>query len=140
MSLIPGRLNRLYVSDDGGSTFTLLGCLQDATLTPNVDEIDATCKDSPGGYRDWLAGFSDGSIDGTIAHDKDDAGQQILRTAGFGKSTIRARWRMEEVSGADENIADCIVTSFPQDAPRDDLGVNTFTLRLKGDFSPTAQA
>lgn len=139
MSLIPGRLNRLHLSDDGGSTFTLLGCLQDATLNRNNDELDATCKDSTGGWRDFLLGFKDGTIDGSVKWDGVDAGQDILRTASGAGSTIRARWRMEESSGADEIEADCIVTTETQEAPMEDISTMSFTLRLKGVLTPSAQ-
>lgn len=139
MAVIPGRLNRLHLSDDGGSTFILLGCLEDAALNRNNDELDASCKDSPGGWRDFLIGFKDGTIDGSVKWDDADAGQQILKVASAAGSTIRARWRMEELTGADEVEADCLVTTETQDAPLEDISTMPFTLRLKGNLTPSAQ-
>ena len=52
-------------------------------ITPEAEEIDATCLDSAGGYKEYVQGFKDsGEVPVTGFFDKTDAGQTAMRT-GF---------------------------------------------------------
>ena len=59
-------------------------------ITPDSEELDATCLDSSGGYREFLQGFNDsGEVTLSGYYDKGDAGQQALIT-GYGNGEVKA--------------------------------------------------
>lgn len=139
MSNKAGRVTALAISTDGGTTFTNLACLTDASFTRNKDELDITCKGT-GAYRSFLEGFKDGTIEGTLHWDETDVAAIKIQDSYFGDTALRARWRLGgAASGENEHEANCIATEFSDDSPLEDVADVSFTLRLNGDFSPSAQ-
>lgn len=138
MAVFQGRLGRIYVSDDGGSTFTLLGCVVDATLNASQEEIDSTCHED-NQFRAYITGRKEATIDATVNADKADTGQQIVAAAYDGGTELIVRWRMLEQSTLPQRQTTAIITSFAEATPNDDMATIDITFRLTGDFSETAQ-
>ena len=67
---------------DSGDTPTVIGSLTSiGEIAPSAEELDATCLDSSGGYREFMQGFKDsGELTITGYHDKTDTGQVLCRT------------------------------------------------------------
>ncbi len=138
MAKIQGRLGRLAVSSDGGTTWVQVNGIQDMTFTGNADELDVSAHDS-GQFREYLQGRKDATIDGTLWWDEADPGQNIVKNAYFSSTRIDMRFRMEENTGRDEIFTKGIVTSYSPASPNDDAASVDFTLRVTGDFTPSTQ-
>ena len=69
-----------YNSNDGDTR--VIGSLTSiGEISPDSEELDATCLDSAGGYREFLQGFKDsGELSLTGFHDPAKAGQATMRT------------------------------------------------------------
>ena len=74
-------------------TPTVIGSLTSiGEISPTADELDTTCLDSTGGYREFLAGFKDsGELALTGYHDGSDTGQALCRTL-FGTGATGYFW------------------------------------------------
>ena len=74
-------------------TPTVIGSLTSiGEISPTADELDTTCLDSTGGYREFLAGFKDsGELAITGYHDGTDTGQALCRTL-FGTGATGYFW------------------------------------------------
>ena len=74
-------------------TPTVIGSLTSiGEIAPTADELDTTCLDSTGGYREFLAGFKDsGELSLTGFHDGSDTGQALCRTL-FGTGATGYFW------------------------------------------------
>ena len=138
MGKIAGRIGRLAVSSDGGTTFETVGGVQDMSMTGNADELDVSAHDT-GQFREYIQGRKDASIDGSMWWDESDVGQEIIKNAYFSATRIDVRFRMEEGVGLDEITAKGIVTTMSPTSPNDDAAAWDFTLRLRGDFTFSKQ-
>lgn len=139
MAHIAGRVGRLYVSDNGGSSFTLLGGVVDMSLGGSKAELDTTDHDS-GIWREFINGRLDATLDATLNWDEADTGQEKVRDAFYSDSTLVIRFRMQEGSGSEENEATALVTSFGPSSPNDDVATVDVTFRLTGNFAESAQS
>jgi predicted secreted protein len=85
-------ISHLPTYDDVG-TPTVIGSLTSiGEIAPTADELDSTCLDSTGGYREFVAGFKDGGeLALTGYHDGTDAGQILCRTL-FGSGANGYFW------------------------------------------------
>ena len=85
-------LSHLPAYNDGG-TPTVIGSLTSiGEISPTADELDTTCLDSTGGYREFIAGFKDsGELAITGFHDSADTGQTLCRTL-FGTGVAGYFW------------------------------------------------
>ena len=136
---VVGRVNRIAVSDDGGTIYSDLGCLQDASLSAEKDQIDSTCKND-GQYRQFLDGHLAATIDFTLAYDETDPGQTKAAASFYGGADVDIRFRMTTGAGLEEIVdVKASVSSWTLDAPLEGLATVSGTFQLKGDFSPSAQ-
>lgn len=85
-------ISHLPTHDDVG-TPTVIGSLTSiGEISPTADELDTTCLDSTGGYREFIAGFKDsGELAITGFHDSADTGQALCRTL-FGTGASGYFW------------------------------------------------
>lgn len=61
-------------------------------IAPSSEELDATCLDSAGGYREFLQGFKDsGELSLTGYHDPEKLGQAQMRTL-YGSGALGYYW------------------------------------------------
>lgn len=111
---IPGKLSRLYVSTDGGTTWLRVGGRVDLTLNINRGEIDASHMDS-GSWSEFLPGRRDWSIDGTVRYIEGDPGQEALVDQAFAvedeEALLKVRFMLREDPGQSEFVGDVFVTS-----------------------------
>tara|TARA_R110000824_G_scaffold237140_1_gene425933 strand:- start:1593 stop:2060 length:468 start_codon:yes stop_codon:yes gene_type:complete len=149
MALKLGRISSIYVSFDLAVAPTLqLGKLVDITMNLNAQEVETTNHDSAG-YREYLAGYIDGTIEGSARYDEADAEQMgLLDTFDTTPATTfsafpqcRLRICFDNAAGAMTTGADyydytAIVTSMSLDSANEDVDNISFTFRLTG--APTA--
>ena len=135
---IAGRISKVAIDDGGG--FVDIGGLMDATLNGAIAELDSTSKDD-GQYRTFIVGHRDATLDLSLHWEEDDAGQIKLKENAFAATTASAifRFRMEEATGKQEFSVTGFVTGFNPTSPLDEVADLDVTVRLSGDFSPTAQ-
>lgn len=149
MAVKLGRISAIYVSFDLAVAPTAqLGKLVDTTLNMNTQEVEFTNHDS-GGYREYLAGFIDCTLDGSARYDEADTEQMgLLDTFDTTPTTTfsafpqcRLRICFDNTSGSMTTGADFydwngIVTSLSIDSANEDVDNINFTFRLTG--APTA--
>lgn len=151
MAVKLGRISAIYVSFDLASApSTQIGKLVDVTMNLNTQEVETTNHDSAG-YREYLAGWIDGTIDGSARYDEANAQQMgLLDTFDADGTTTttfsdfpkcRLRICFDNASGSMTSTADfydwnAIVTSLSIDAANEDVDNINFTFRLTG--TPTS--
>jgi len=139
MAKIPGRLSRFHVSDDGGSTYTLVGCVTDMSMSVSGGEHNTTCHED-GQDSTFIAGKRDGTLDATLNWDETDAGQIMIRTAAYGTlDGLKGRWRQQEGSTFRQFTSDLIVTGYNPSGPNDDVATVDVSFRLASAITDTAQ-
>jgi predicted secreted protein len=131
MTCIPGRLSRLSVSADGGTTYLNYGGLVDATLNLNIDELECTTHDS-NGAREYIPNHHDATLDVSGRWSDGDPGQEIVLDAVFAKSVFLVKFVMEQLSGKKLYTASAFATSLSPSGPLDDTGGMDVTFRLSG--------
>lgn len=158
MALKLGRISSLYVAFDLNPTasFLQLGKAVDITTNFNTQEVEFTNHDSDG-YREYLAGWIDGTVDASYRYDEADAAQMgLIDTfdyAGFHAGppatigttwdplanfpTVRLKISFDTTSGAPTTGTDfyeftAIVTSLSIDSANEDVDNMNVTFRLTG--------
>jgi predicted secreted protein len=134
---IPGRLAKIELSNDGGSTFTTFGGLVDVTMNLTIDELETTSHDSAGS-REYIPNHHDISLDLSARWIDGDPGQELAINSAFDKTTLNFRFRMETLSNKKQFTGTCFPTSYSPAGPLDDAGSIDITLRCSG-VSMTAQ-
>lgn len=130
MGCIAGRLSRVNISGDNGTTFLNLGGIVDATLNGNVDELECTSHDS-GGVREYEPNFFDATMDLTMRWDEDDLGQVVLESTLLPTpTTFKVQFYLEGKTGRRRYDADAFITSFSPSGPLDDTASLDVSLRL----------
>jgi predicted secreted protein len=142
MALVAGRVGKIAVSSDGGSTYVDVGGVKDATLNASKAMLDATTKDS-GAYKEFEDGHKEATIELTLSWDDSatglDAGQEKIVDAFEGNSALLARFRMEEGSGFKEHTSSVKVSAISEAQPLEDMAAFTATLQLTGSFASATQ-
>lgn len=84
MSLIRGMgasISYLPNYNDAGEPIVIGSLKSIGEISLEADELDSTCLDSPGGYKEYMQGFKDsGELPLEGYHDKDDTGQAKAQT------------------------------------------------------------
>lgn len=140
---IPGKLSKLSVSTDGGTTWLPVLGRVDMTLNLNKGEIDGSHMDSDD-WSNFLQGRKDASIDFTLRYLPGDEGQEALIDNYFAsqleETELDVRFRRREVAGEPEFTAKAYVSSLSMaaadEAPQDITG----TLRINGAVTKSEQA
>ena len=110
-----GRSGALAVDDGGG--YDDVGGVTSMSLSTSHDSIDETDFDS-NGYKESAYGESQLTLSVTYLRDEADAGQDALRAASSGKTTVAARYRMVVAGGADQVIFTAKVNSLERSNER----------------------
>ncbi len=132
MSCTPGRLARIEVSFDGGTTYENLGRVVDPSVAGNVDELECTSHDSPG-VREYVPNFRDETLDASMRWDEDSLAQRrLLDTIYPSPTSFKVRFMLEKAVGRLMFEADCFVTSYSPSGPLDDTASMDISLRLSG--------
>lgn len=138
MSKIAGRLGRVYVSSNGGSTYYSVNGVGDFTLSTEITPIDVTSHDS-GQFREYIPGHKTGTFDFSCKLDEDDAGQAIVVDGVSSGSTLVFKVRNQEGTGEYEWIFAGMVKSVTNSSPNDDAATFDVSVQITGDFSRQTQ-
>ena len=135
---IAGYNALLYISDDGGTTYSKIGELRDVTINVNLDAIEATSHDS-GGWREFLPGLSQWGASAEALYVDADAGQDKVFSALDGKSTVKFRFTPKTGTGLEKFEGDGIITSWELSGPNDDAAAVSIEIQGTGALSKSTQ-
>ena len=137
MTCVAGRLSKVSVSDDGGTTYQNVGLLVDATLSGEVDELECTSHDSS--TREFVPNFFSATMDLSMRWCDTDLGQVIITESVFPTtSVIKVQFDLPQGSGYTRFEADAFVTSYSASGPLDDIAALEISVRLS-DIVKTVQ-
>jgi len=128
---IPGRLARLVLSDDAGTTYLNLGGIVDITMNVNIDELEVTSHDS-NGAREYIPNHHDVTMDVSMRWMDGDPGQEILLNAAWAKTSLLFRLVMETALNRKQFEGSCFATTSNPSGPLDDAAAMDSTLRCSG--------
>lgn len=132
MACIAGRLSRIQVSFDGGSTYNNLDGIVDATINIEVDELECTTHDS-NGVREFIPNHQAATADVSMRWDETSAQQiGVLNTLFPAPTSFKMQFDIEPGAGNKRFEADCFATSYSVNTPLDDAASLDATLRLSG--------
>lgn len=129
MAETKGRDGSLEVDDGGG--LDEVGELTDITHSWSIEVIDKTDFDSAGN-KEVDYGERQLTISGTCYLDEADAGQDALKAAIEGGTTLDFRYRPNVGVGQKEYEGTCIVSSFEITNSRNAMVEATFELQSSG--------
>ncbi len=130
MSKRTGRIATLEVDDGGG--FDPVGNITDSTFDETVNQLDATDRDS-GGFDEQLLGHYHGTGTFTMHYNEADAGQESIRDAIEGKTTLIARVRTHGTEGgARQTTGTATFESKSGDKPLRDTSKMAVTFHMSG--------
>lgn len=139
MAKIHGRFGSFFVSDDSGSTYTLLGGVMDIDPDGNLDEVETTTKDS-GPVREYIKGRRDLAFTVSALWDETDPGQIKAKSAYYGDTNLFVRFRLQTGSALQEWLdLDTFITTYSPGSPNDDASTLDLSFRVTGAHTPTAQ-
>lgn len=124
-SKMSGMKCKVYISQAG--TGKVLAGQRSASLSRSADSIDATSKDTEGGWKESLAGFKEWSIDCDGAFVESDEAYAILEDCYINSENVDVY--IEMPSGT-KYAGNTTITDFPIEFPYDDLV--TYSLSLQG--------
>jgi predicted secreted protein len=136
MAHTKGRLGQLAVDDGGG--FDTVGGITSMSLSSSHDTIDETDFDSAG-YKESAYGETQLTISVTYLRDEADAGQDALRAADSGKTTVSARYRPTVAAGADQITFTAKVNSLERSNERNADVEETVELESSGSITYDTQ-
>lgn len=140
---IAGKVSKLEVSSDAGTTWIPVLGRVDMGLNLNKSEIDASHMDADD-WASYLQGRKDGTIDFSLRYIEDDEGQAALIENYFAskdtETDLDIRFRLQELTGANEFTGKAFVNSLTitaaDEAPSDMNG----SLRINGKVTKAKQA
>src|ERR1043165_325439 len=139
MARIQGRLGALAVSTDGGTNYTPIYGLVDATLNGTQSEVKTTAH-GDGGNETYIVGRHDYTIDGKVHYDEADAGQGVVATMFFAQTTGLFKFTLQTGAGHKQGICSGFPSKLNYAQPNDDAAGFDFTIRLSGALTWTDQA
>lgn len=139
MAILRGRVQRIQISDDGGTNYFSIGKLVDAEMALETSEIRTTNHDS-GAFEESIPNRMSGTISGEARYDRADSNGQVkLVNAGFNQTTILVRWEPEgATSTADRYQSSAWVKRQSLSGPNDDAQAFPFEIQLTGTITKSA--
>lgn len=119
----------LSIWDVTGSTLLAVAGQQGLTINRDKDTIEVTSKDTEGGWKEFLGGFKEWSIDNDGIYVRSNDSHKQLRTAFESDEPILVKV-INQKAQTDMFGGMAIVTSYPIEAPYDDAV--TYTIALQG--------
>lgn len=136
---VPGYNGLVYVSSDGGSTYTKIGELKNVTLSFNIDELDGRSHDS-GGYYDPVFGSRKWTADAEVLNIVTDAGQAAIVAALSGATTLFFRFDPYGTAvGKPRRTGSGVITSWDETQPNSDLSACKIKIAGKGALTFSTQ-
>ena len=128
---LAGKDVLLCVFDSTGASLLAIAGQQSLTVNRSADTIEATSKDTQGGWKSYIAGAKEWSIDSDGLFIADDASQKQLSEAFENSTPLCVKVvNVKAKKGMYGGLA--IVTDFPVEAPYDDSVTYTITLTGMG--------
>lgn len=118
---------KVYIGD--ALSGTILAGQRSATLNRSAETIDATSKDSEGGWKESLSGFKEWSIDCDGAFVTNDVAYKTLEQNFMNSENLAVY--IEMPSGT-KYVGEATITDFPLEFPYDDLVTWSITLQGSG--------
>lgn len=134
MSKIVGRIGAVQISTNGGSSYTLINGLIDATLNGDAAEIKQTSHDD-GAYETYLVGRKSWTLDLKFHYDEADAGQIALTNQYFNGTTALYQFYLQSGAGFKIATGTAFVTKHVDGSPNDDAASLDVTLRITGQLT-----
>lgn len=128
---IPGRLSKLLVSDDGGTTYTNVGGQVDINLKIKIDDLEVTSHDD-NGARTYIPNHHDVTGDMSGRWMDGDPGQEILLQSAFQKTSVLFKLTFQSVTGKKLFTGSLFPTSADPAGPLDDAAKLDISVRISG--------
>ncbi len=130
MSKRTGRIATLEVDDGGG--FDPVGNIIDSSFSETVNQLDATDRDDAG-FDSQLYGHYHGTGNFTVQYNEADAGQEAVRDAIEGKTTLIVRVRTHGTDGgARQTTGTATFESKDGDKPLRDTSKMAIVFHMSG--------
>lgn len=134
---LQGKLNKaiagkdilLSVWDTTGSTLLAIAGQQGLTINRDKDTIEVTSKDAEGGWKEFIVGLKEWSIDNDGVYVRDHDSHKLLRSVFEGDEPVLIKVTNQKAK-TDMFGGLALLTSYPIEAPYDDAV--TYTVSLQG--------
>lgn len=126
---IAGKDILLSIWDITGSKLLAIAGQQGLTINRDKDTIEITSKDTEGGWKEFLVGFKEWSIDNDGVYVRDHDAHKLLRDIFNGDDPILVKVTNQKLK-TDIFGGMALLTSYPIEAPYDDAV--TYTIALQG--------
>lgn len=128
---VQGRISKVELSFDGGTSYNNLAGCRDISLNTSVDEIESTDHDSTS--REYIPNFLDATMDLTINWEEDDTVQAALLAATVPSPTsFKMRYFLNSGAGNVLFSADAFCTSYNVTSNQDGVAESSLSWRLSG--------
>ena len=130
MSKRTGRIATLEVDDGGG--FVAVGNIMDGTFDETDNQLDSTDRDDAG-FDSQLYGHYHGTGNITLMYNEADVGQEAIRDAIEGKTTLIVRIRTHGTEAlARQTTGTATFESKSTDKPLRDVTKQTIVFHMSG--------
>lgn len=128
---IAGKDILLSLWSNSGSTLLAIAGQQGLTINRDKDTIEVTSKDTEGGWKEFLGGTKEWSIDNDGVYVRDHASHKQLQALYDGDDPVLIKVTNQKTK-TDMFGGLAILTSYPIEAPYDDAVTYTITLQGTG--------
>lgn len=128
---IAGKDILLSLWDNSGSTLLAIAGQQGLTINRDKDTIEVTSKDTEGGWKEFLGGLKEWSIDNDGVYVRDHDSHKQLQALYEGDDPVLIKVTNQKTK-SDMFGGLAILTSYPIEAPYDDAVTYTITLQGTG--------
>ncbi|RDW17048.1 phage major tail protein, TP901-1 family [Oceanobacillus arenosus] len=130
---IAGKDILLSLWDTTGSTLLAVAGQQGLTINRDKDTIEVTSKDTEGGWKEFLGGLKEWSIDNDGVYVREHESHKLLKTLYEGDDPVLIKVTNQKTK-TDMFGGLAILTSYPIEAPYDDAVTYTIALQGTGAF------
>lgn len=126
---VAGKDILLGVWSADGTKILAVGGQQSLTINRSADTVEITSKDTEGGWKSYIAGMKEWSIETEGIYVKNDESHKILSKAFDEGTPVCVKvYNNKEKKGMFGGLA--VVTDYPLEAPHDDS--TTYSMTLSG--------
>lgn len=126
---VAGKDIILSIWDETGDTLLAVAGQQGLTINRDKDTIEITAKDANGGWKQYLGGFKEWSIENDGVYVRSHESHKKLAAAFNGDDAILIKVTNQKTQ-TDMFGGLAILTSYPLEAPYDDA--MTYSISLQG--------
>jgi predicted secreted protein len=115
-----GYNGKIYISNDGGSTYNAIGEVNDMTLSIKTDDMEATSFDSVG-WKEFIPGLKEWEADTEALYLYTNTGQDNLYNALVAGSVLKLRLLPKTGTGNKGYQGDAFITEWEFNNKVDDV-------------------